>query len=104
MKTLTEAKKFQQPTDEEISRYAYYLWESEGRIHGRDIDYWLQAKTHLTTTREYEAGLLKNAESQQKIPVQGQQEIAAAARPAIDASSKASKKRQARSAHQPAYA
>ena len=49
---------FQPPTDEEIARYAYHLWECEGRIHGRDLDYWLQAKAHLTTTREYEAGLL----------------------------------------------
>ena len=100
----TETKRIQQPTDDEIARYAYYLWESEGRIHGRDMDYWLQAKSHLTTTREYEAGLLKNAESRQKSPVKGQQEIAAAAKPAIDASSKASKKRQARSPHEPAYA
>ena len=97
------SKKFQQPTDEEIARYAYYLWESEGSIHGRDMDYWLQAKTHLTTTREYEAGLLKNTESRQKIPVKGQQEIAMAAGSAIDARSKASKKRQAR-ANEPAYA
>jgi len=100
----TEVKKFQQPTDEEIARYAYYLWESEGCIHGRDMDYWLQAKTHLTTTREYEAGLLKRAESRQKNPVKGQQEIATEAGSAIDAHSKASKKRQARSAHEPAYA
>jgi hypothetical protein len=97
-------KKLQPPTDEEIARYAYYLWESEGCIHGRDMDYWLQAKTHLTTTREYEAGLLKNAESQQKTPVKGRLEIAAAARSAIDAQAKASKKRQARAAREPAYA
>ena len=54
-------KEFQPPTDEEIARYAYYLWESEGRIHGRDLDYWLQAKAHLTAAREYESGLLSDA-------------------------------------------
>lgn len=97
-------KTFQQPTDEEIARYAYYLWESEGCVHGRDMDYWLQAKAHLTTTREYEAGLLKNAPSPQKAPVKGQQEIATSAGSAIDAQSRASKKRQASSARQPAYA
>ena len=100
----TETNKFQQPTDEDIARYAYYLWESEGCIHGRDMDYWLQAKAHLTTTREYEAGLFKDAEPRQKIPVKGQQEIAVEAGSAIDAHSKASKKRQARSTREPAYA
>ena len=100
---MTGQKKFQPPTDEEIARYAYHLWEADGRIHGRDMDYWLQAKTHLTTTREYEAGLLENTGSQQKTPVKGQQEIATRAGSAIDAPARASKKRQAR-AHEPAYA
>lgn len=99
----TGLKKVQPPTDEEIARYAYFLWESEGCVHGRDLDYWLQAKTHLTTTREYEAGLLKNAESQQKTPARGDQEHAPAAKPVVDAGSKASKKRPARSSREPAY-
>lgn len=51
-------KKFQAPTDEEIARYAYYLWETEGRIHGRDLDYWLQAETHLIAARQQDADLL----------------------------------------------
>jgi hypothetical protein len=55
---LMMTKNFQPPTDEEIAHYAYCLWESEGRIHGRDLDYWLQAKAHLTAAREHEAGLL----------------------------------------------
>jgi hypothetical protein len=52
-------KNFQPPTREEIARYAYCLWESEGQIHGRDLDYWLQAEAHLIAAREDEAGLLK---------------------------------------------
>ena len=51
-------QKFQPPTDEEIARYAYCLWESEGRVQGRDLDYWLQAKTHLAASRKDEAKLL----------------------------------------------
>ena len=47
------------PSDEEIARYAYHLWEAEGRIHGRDLDYWLQAQAHLKAHREYEAKLLE---------------------------------------------
>jgi len=56
---MNAAKIYQPPTNEEISTYAYYLWEADGRVHGRDIDYWLQAKVHLTAHRELEAGLLK---------------------------------------------
>jgi hypothetical protein len=59
-------KKFQPPTDEEIARYAYCLWESEGQIHGRDLDYWLQAKTHLIAAREHEAGLLAKVKPQER--------------------------------------
>ena len=99
----TGAKKFQQPTDEEIARYAYYLWESEGCNHGRDLDYWLQAKAHLTATREYEAGLLKHAGPRQKSSVKRQQEIAAHRGSAIDAQPRVSKKRQAHT-NEPAYA
>jgi hypothetical protein len=61
-KNMNATKNYQSPTDEEISTYAYYLWESDGRVHGRDVDYWLQAKAHLTAHREYEAGLLQKAE------------------------------------------
>ena len=59
---MNVAKKFQPPTEEEISQYAYHLWESDGRVHGRDLDYWLQAKAHLTAHREYEAGILQQIE------------------------------------------
>lgn len=93
--------KFQLPTDEEIARYAYFLWESEGRIDGRDMDYWLQAKTYLTTTREDEAGLLRNAESPKSSA--REQEFVPAARPAVDGT-KTSKKRKNGSAQERAYA
>lgn len=45
---------FEAPTDEEIAGYAYHLWESEGRMDGRDVEYWLQAKAHLTALRQQE--------------------------------------------------
>lgn len=49
---------FIEPSAEEIAAYAYYLWESEGRQSGRDLDYWLDAKAHLEIDRKFEAGLL----------------------------------------------
>ena len=51
-------KEYVAPTDEDIAGYAYHLWEVEGRQSGRDLEYWLEAKTHLTIDRQYEAGLL----------------------------------------------
>ncbi len=68
----TGAKTFQMPTNDEIAVYAYHLWESEGRIGGRELDYWLQAKALLIAQREYEAGLLQTTprpiSSAQKAP------------------------------------
>ena len=52
----------QAPTDEEIARYAFHLWESEGRAHGRDVEYWFQAKAHLIARRQHDAGLLEQSE------------------------------------------
>lgn len=51
----------QGPTDEEIARYAHHLWEAEGHVQGRDVEYWFQAKAHLTARRQHDAGLLKQA-------------------------------------------
>jgi|GEM_PF-1310267 len=53
------AKSFTAPTPEEISTYAYYLWEADGRQHGCDMDHWLQAKAHLIADRQYESGVLQ---------------------------------------------
>ena len=32
----------------EIARTAYFIWEQEGRPHGRDQAHWLQAEKQLT--------------------------------------------------------
>ena len=36
-----------QPSQEAIATYAYHLWESNGRQHGHDQEYWFQAQKHL---------------------------------------------------------
>ena len=36
-----------QPTDAAIRDRAYELWDRNGRLDGRDIDYWLQAAREL---------------------------------------------------------
>ena len=35
------------PYHEEIALCAYHIWEEEGRMHGRDMDHWLQAEKRL---------------------------------------------------------
>lgn len=49
---LSMTKEYRQPTDDEISVRAYYLWERDGRPHGRDFDYWLKAKEQLNCERQ----------------------------------------------------
>lgn len=55
----SKIKAFREPTHEEIAVYAYYLWEFEGRPHGRDKEHWQQARAYLIADRQYEAGVLK---------------------------------------------
>lgn len=57
---------FVAPSEEDIAEYARHLWEYEGRQHGRDLQYWLEAKAHLTVHRQYEAGLLVAASQRQR--------------------------------------
>jgi len=35
------------PDDEKIRILAYQLWQQDGSPHGRDLEYWLQARTQL---------------------------------------------------------
>jgi outer membrane biosynthesis protein TonB len=47
--TLTDEKKI---THEEIARYAYLLWEEDGKPEGRDVDYWVKAEELLYQAAE----------------------------------------------------
>jgi hypothetical protein len=37
------------PNDESIRERAYHLWEQDGRPHGRDVEYWEQARALVET-------------------------------------------------------
>ncbi len=93
---MTNQTTIQGPTDNEIAVYAYHLWEADGSIPGRDMDYWLQAKAHLIADREYEAGLLRTTEEKTSST-----EKSGVSAP-VTSNSKLSKKR--RSVREPAYA
>lgn len=41
----------QNASENEIAERAYYLWESEGRPEGRDLEYWMKAKAQLSNRR-----------------------------------------------------
>jgi hypothetical protein len=30
-----------------VKEAAYYIWEKEGHVHGRDLDHWLRAETDV---------------------------------------------------------
>jgi hypothetical protein len=38
-----------QPSDEAIREKAYYLWEAEGKPHGREHEFWQRAAVALST-------------------------------------------------------
>jgi hypothetical protein len=46
------------PTTEEIAVCAYYLWEKEGRPHGRHLIHWLQVEEQLLADYAQDVGLL----------------------------------------------
>jgi hypothetical protein len=37
-----------EPSHEEIARLAYSFFETEGRLDGHDLEYWLRAKKQLS--------------------------------------------------------
>ncbi len=40
------------PSEEEIRTRSYLLWEREGKLHGKDREYWLRAKAELEAELE----------------------------------------------------
>ena len=92
----TEAKNIQPPTDEEVATYAYYLWESAGRMDGRDVEYWLQAKVLLTAMRQDDAGLRTPPEN---FSVRENSVVV----PSVQAAPKPAQRRRSRSSSERAY-
>ena len=42
-------------TSDCIASRAYSLWEQQGRPQGRDLEFWLQAKTQLESSQSFAA-------------------------------------------------
>jgi len=45
------------PSADEIEKRAYFLWEQEGKVEGRDVEYWLQAEAQLVASQKQEVEL-----------------------------------------------
>jgi hypothetical protein len=43
-----------QPTEERLALCAYFIWQSEGCPHGRDLEHWIQAGQQLLRSCQYD--------------------------------------------------
>ncbi len=44
---VTRETQITQPSDQDVSRRAFEIWEANGRTHGHDVENWLQAEAEL---------------------------------------------------------
>ena len=49
--------------EERVRKRAYHLWESEGKVHGRDLEYWERARELIGMEDSAGSGLLPNPET-----------------------------------------
>jgi len=51
-----------------VRERAYHLWESEGRPHGRDVEYWERARELVGMEESAGSGLLPNPQTEPDSP------------------------------------
>jgi len=56
---------------EEIARLAYEIFEREGRVHGRDLDHWLEAERIVLS--RYEVQLTE--EGKEGVKIEAEKEV-----------------------------
>ena len=49
--------------EERVRKRAYHLWESEGKVHGRDLEYWERARELIGMEDSAGSGLLPNPQT-----------------------------------------
>ncbi len=49
--------------EQRVRERAYHLWESEGKPHGRDVEYWERARELIGMEESAGSGLLPNPQS-----------------------------------------
>ena len=54
--------------EQRVRERAYHLWESEGKPHGRDVEYWERARELVGMEESAGSGLLPNPQNQPDSP------------------------------------
>ena len=55
MTSTTETAFYKEPTHDEIALSAFLAWQKDGRPHGTDFNYWIEAEHRIRTQREKQA-------------------------------------------------
>jgi len=61
-----QAQQQRRPTNEEIAKCSYLIWEKEGCPHGRDVNYWLRAEAELNGGRKSQSETSGNSDGARK--------------------------------------
>ncbi|MBN8875046.1 MAG: DUF2934 domain-containing protein [Rhodospirillales bacterium] len=54
--------------EQKVRERAYHLWESEGKPHGRDVEFWERARELVGMEESAGSGLLPNPQSEPDSP------------------------------------
>jgi hypothetical protein len=54
--------------EQRVRERAYHLWESDGKPHGRDVEYWERARTLIGMEESAGAGQLPNPQARPDSP------------------------------------
>jgi len=60
---------------EEIETIAYDIWEKSGRVHGKDIDHWLEAERIVKERYVMETGEKKKPQEEKKTGKSGKKGV-----------------------------
>jgi hypothetical protein len=62
--------------EQAVRERAYHLWESEGKPHGRDVEFWERARALIALEESAGSGQLPHPQTQPTIPHQAGVEVA----------------------------
>ncbi len=54
--------------EQRVRERAYHLWEADGKVHGRDVEYWERARELIGMEESAGSGLLPNPQNEPDSP------------------------------------
>ena len=75
MNDLAESRRQEMKLHEEIETIAYDIWEKSGRVHGKDIDHWLEAERIVKERYVMETGEKKKPQEEKKTGKSGKKSV-----------------------------